>query len=228
MSNANTVLGGYAGWGTLRNQFPVQTVATATETALVVNTDTGTATALVTVPTGGQIYGASTAFDANANPAITRRSGREYGNPSGVSNDQFSSNSFNALAFKVRLSGYASLGATQTAIIYLYNGAATVVGTSGNRIALTGAAYPGGGTSTTPSNFLLEFTGLWDPTSEILSGWYTANIANGSTSQFTTTTVITNVQTSVTAAGLTFCAGLKLANTTSSTIQLREFVIEEV
>src|SRR5208337_2155986 len=122
MSNSNTVLGGYAGWGTLRNQFPVQTVATGTETALVVNTDGGTATALVTVPTGGQIYGASTPFDVNANATIARRSGREYGTPSGVSNDQFSSASWNALQFKIRLSGYASLGATQTAIIYLYNG----------------------------------------------------------------------------------------------------------
>ena len=228
MANANTVPGGYAGSGTLRNQFPAQVVASATEAALVVNTDAGTATALVTVPTGGQIYGASSAFDANGNPSITRRSGREYGVPSGSSNDQFSSASWNALAFKVRLSGVATLGATQTAIIYLYNGAATVVGTAGNRIALTGAAYPSGGTSTTPSNFLLEFTGLWDPTSKILSGYYSANIANGTTSQFTTTTVITNVQTSVVAAGLTFCAGLKLANTTSSTIQLSEFVVEQI
>ena len=228
MANSNTIPGGYAGWGTLRNTFPVQTVATATETALVVGTDTTAVTALVTVPTGGQIYGSSAPFDANANPSIAHRSGREYGVPSGVSNDQFSSNSFNALGFKIRLSGVASLGATQTAIIYLYNGAATVVGTAGNRIALTGAAYPSGGTSTTPSNFSLEFNGLWDPTSGILSGWYTSNIANGSTSQFTAPTVITNVQTSVTAAGLTFCAGLKLANTTSSTIQLREFVVEQL
>ena len=228
MANANTIIGGYAGWGTGRNIFPVQTVASATEAALVVGTDGTAATALVTVPTGGSILGANPPFNANANPSITQRSGREYGVSSGVSNDQFSSNSFNALAFKIRLSGYASLGATQTAIFYLYNGAATVVGTAGNRVASTGAAYPSGGTSTTPSNFLLEFTGLWDPTSQILSGYYLANVANGSTSQFTTTTVITNVQTSVTAAGLTFCAGVKLANTTSSTIQLREFVVEKV
>lgn len=228
MSNANTILGGYAGLGSIRNNFPVQTVASATEAALVVSTDAGTATALVTVPTGGQILGSSPAFDVNVNPSILRRSGRDYGIPSGATNDQFSSASFSALAFKIRLSGYMSLGATQTAIVYLYNGATTVVGTSGNRIGSTGAAYPGAGTSTTPSNFLLEFTGLWDPTSQILSGYYLANIANGSTSQFTTTTVITNVQTSVAAAGLTFCAGLKLANTTSSTIQLREFVVEQV
>ena len=65
MSNTNTVLGGYAGSGTLRNQFPTQAVATATETALVVNTDTGTVTALVTVPVGGVILGASPKFDVN-------------------------------------------------------------------------------------------------------------------------------------------------------------------
>lgn len=228
MSNVNTVLGGYAGSGTLRNQFPTQAVATATETALVVNTDTSTVTALVTLPVGGVVLGASSKFDVNANGAITTRGGREYGVPSGESNDQFSSASWDGRPFKIRLSGIASLGATQTAIFYLYNGAATVVGTSGNRIALTGAAYPGAGTSTTPSNFMIEFTGLWDATSGILSGYYTANIANGTTSQFTTTTVITNVQTSVTAAGLTFCAGIKLANTTASTVTLREFVVEKV
>ena len=227
MSNTNS-LAGFSGSGTIRNQFPVQTVATATETALVVNTDTSTVTALITVPTGGQIYGATASLDGNANPAITDRSQYMYGLPSGESNDQFNSGSFTAKAFKVRLSGTASLGATQTAIFYLYNGAATVVGTAGNRVASTGAAFPSGGTSTTPSNFWLEFTGIWDPTLQTLSGFYTANVANGSTSQFTTTTVITNVQTSVTAAGLTFCAGVKLANTTSSTIQVQEFVIDRV
>lgn len=227
MSNVNTVIGGYAGSGTLRNQFPLQTVASATEAALVVNTDSGTATALVTVPAAG-IYGSNTSFDVNSNASVLKRSGREYGQPSGENQDQFSSLSWDGRPFKIRLSGVATLGATQTAIIYLYNGAATVVGTSGNRIGYTGTAYPSGGTSTTPSNFLLEFTGLWDAASGILSGYYTANIANATTSQFTTTTVITNVQTSVTAAGLTFCAGLKLANTTSSTIQLREFTIERV
>ena len=227
MSNTNS-LAGFSGSGTIRNQFPVRTVATATETALVVNTDTSTVTALITVPTGGQIYGATASLDGNANPAITDRSQYMYGLPSGESNDQFNSGSFTAKAFKVRLSGTASLGATQTAIFYLYNGAATVVGTAGNRVASTGAAFPSGGTSTTPSNFWLEFTGIWDPTLQTLSGFYTANVANGSTSQFTTTTVITNVQTSVTAAGLTFCAGVKLANTTSSTIQVQEFVIDRV
>ena len=227
MANLNS-LAGFSGSGTLRNQFPTQTVASATEAALVVNTDTGTATALVTVPTGGQIYGATAGLDINANPAVTDRSYYITGLPSGESNDQFNTSSWTARAFKVRLSGTASLGATQTAIFYLYNGAATVVGTAGNRVAGTGAAFPSGGTSTLPSNFWLEFTGVWDPTLQSLSGFYTANVANGSTSQFTTTTVITNVQTSVTAAGLTFCAGVKLANTTSSTITISEFVVDRV
>jgi hypothetical protein len=227
MANANT-LAGFSGSGTLRNQFPTQTVATATETALVVGTDTGTATALITLPTGGQVYGASAGLDINANQAITDRSNYIYGLPSGESNDQFNSGSWTARAFKIRLSGTASLGATQTAIFYLYNGAATVVGTAGNRIASTGAAFPSGGTSTTPSNFWLEFTGLWDPTLQTVSGFYSSNVANGSTSQIVAPTVITNVQTSVAASGLTFCAGVKLANTTSSTISVSEFVIERV
>ena len=229
MSNANTVLGGYAGNGTTKNLFPVtQAVATATETALVINTDAGTATALVTVPVGGKILGSASPFDVNANASVIGRSGREYGLANGETNDQFSSSSWDGRQFRIRISGVASLGATQTAIFYLYNGAATVVGTAGNRIALTGSAYPGGGTSLTPSNFMIEFTGLWDPTSQVLSGYYTANIANGTTSQFTTTTVITNVQTSVAAAGLTFCASVKLANTTASTISVREFLCEKV
>ena len=225
MSNVNTVIGGYAGSGTLRNQFPLQTVASATEAALVVNTDSGTATALVTVPAAG-IYGSNTSFDVNSNASVLKRSGREYGQPSGENQDQFSSLSWDGRPFKIRLSGLATLGAGQSMIVYLYNGAATVVGTSGNRVALTGAVYPNTGSGAV--NFLVEFTGLWDATSSILSGYYTANIANSTTSQFTTTTVITNVQTSVTAAGLTFCAGLKLGTTTSSTIQLREFTIERV
>ena len=229
MSNSNTVLGGYAGNGTTRNLFPVtQAVATATETALVINTDAGTTAALVTVPSGGKILGSTNPFDTNANAAILSRSGREYGLPNGETNDQFSSSSWDGRQFRIRLSGVASLGLTQTAIFYLYNGATTVVGTAGNRIALTGSAYPGAGTAALPANFMIEFTGLWDPTSQILSGYYTANIANGSTSQFTTTTVITNVQTSVAAAGLTFCASVKLANSTASTVSVREFVVEKL
>ncbi len=228
MSNTNTVLGGYAGSGTIRNTFPTQAVSTATETGLNVNTDTGVAIALVTVPVGGVVLGASPKFDVNANSSILTRGGREYGVPSGESNDQFSSSSWDGRSFKIRLSGVASLGATQTAIFYLYNGATSVITTSANRIALTGTAFPSGGTSTTPSNFLIEFTGLWDPTSQILSGWYQSNISNGSTSQISTPTVITTVQTGVAAAGLTFCASVKLANTTASTVTLREFVVEKV
>ena len=232
--NSNTVIGGYAGSGTLRNQFPTQSVATATETALVVNTDASTTTALVTVPVGGVVYGASAPWDVNANAASLRRSGREYGLPSGESNDQFVAgntsgavNAWDGRLFKIRLCGTASLGAGQTIIFYLYNGAATVVGTSGNRVGSTGSAYPAA-TGSGAANFLLEFTGLWDATSQILSGSYTANIANATTSQFTLPTVITNVQTSVAAAGLTFCAGVKLGTTTATTISVREFVVERI
>src|SRR5271157_522904 len=233
MPNANSV-SGYAASGTIRNTFPTQTVATATETILLLNTDTGTTSALLTLPgvvaTGPVVaaLGSQVGLDANANTSSIDRSAREYGLPFGNSNDQFFSSSWDGRPFKVRIEGIASLGATQTAIFYLYLGATSGVGTSTNRVGNTGSAYPGGGTSLTPSNFLIEATLLWDVTSQVVSGWYTANISNGTTSQFVTTTVSTNVFTSIAASGLTFFASVKLANATSSTITVREFVIDKL
>jgi hypothetical protein len=226
MSNANSVAG-FAASGTLRNQFPTQTVATATETALLINTDTGTTTAFVTVPTGGLVYGATTGLDVNANSAVTDRSSYLYGLPSGESNDQFSSSSWDGRPFYVRLSGVGNAGANaaQSLIVNLYQGTSTTLG-SDKIVGTTGAAFAAvaGG----PFNFVVEATLLWDPTSGILSGSYESNIAFGTVAQYTTRTVVPNVVTGVTAAGLSFLASLKLGNAASSTITLREFVIERI
>jgi hypothetical protein len=226
MANANTVAG-FAGSGTLRNQFPTQTVATATETALLLNTDTGTTTCFVVVPTGGLVYGANTSLDANSNSAIIGHSSREYGLPSGQAVDQFSSKSWDGIPFKVRLSGIGNAGANaaQSLIVNLYQGTSTTLG-SDKAIGTTGAAFAAvaGGAF----NFYIEAKLLWDATSGILSGDYMANIAFGTVSQFTTTTVVTNVVTGVTASGLSFLASLKLGNAASSTITLREFSVEKV
>jgi hypothetical protein len=68
----------------------------------------------------------------------------------------------------------------------------------------------------------------WDSVSKVLSGSYSANIAGGTTSQFTTSTVITNVVTAVAASGLSFLATVTLGNAASSTVQLSEFVVEKI
>ncbi len=226
MSNSNSVAG-FAQSGTLRNQWPTQTVATTTETAFLINTDTGTSTGFVVAPTGGQIYGAQTKFDVNANTAITERSGREYGLPSGETNDIYSSASWDGRPFKVRMTGVGNVGANaaQSLVIKLYQGTSATLA-SDKEIGLTGAALAtvAGG----PFNFTIEAALLWDATSQILSGSYTANIAFGTVSQFTTTTVVPNVVTAVTAADLSFLGSITLGAAASSTVAIREFVIDKV
>jgi len=229
MSNSNSVCG-FTQYGTLRNQFPTQTVAATTETPFTLNTDTGTTTCFVVVPSGGQIYGANAGLDVNANPSIIDRSPREYGLPSGDNNDQFSSNSWDGRPFKVRICGVGTAGhnAAQTLLFNLYQGTSSTLA-SDKIIGTTGAAFAIAQSTVNVSfNFMIEATLLWDATSQVLSGSYTGNIAGGTTSQFVTTTVVPNVVTGVTAANLSFLASVTLGNAASSTVTIREFVVDKL
>lgn len=336
MSNSNSVAG-YSGNGSQRNQFATQTVSTATETPLVVNTDTGVATAFVVAPTSGSIRGAAAKLDINSNQSVIGRSRREYGLPSGESNDQFTSDSWNGRPFKVRISGVGN-AATQLAApvndtfttagtggtlldstAYYYRVAAVNAsggtslastetsittgppGTNANTVTVkwhtvagatsykvygrtTGGelfmatvaaptlqwvddgsvtpagALPAAGTSTvgfnlyqgTSStlgsdhaigaiaaqaiasaggsfNFEINATLQWDATSQILSGWYTSNIGWGSSSAFTTTTVVTNVVTGLTISSLSFLASVTFGFASSAnSVTVREFVLEKL
>lgn len=229
MSNTNSVAG-FAQSGTLRNQFPTQVVNAATETALLVNTDTGTTAAILLAPSGGNVYGSKTGLDVNANPAIISRSGREYGLPSGETNDQFSSSSWDGRLFYVRLVGIgnAAANASQTVLFNLYQGTATsVIGTAGNIVANTGAAYAmvAGGAF----NFFVEAELQWDAASQILSGGFTANIAFGTGQQFTVTKATAHVLSGITASGLSFLPSVTFAVAgATNTVTVREFVIEKI
>ena len=336
MSNTNSVAG-YSGKGTIRNQFPVQVVSTTTETPLVVSTDAGSATAFVVAPTSGSILGASAKLDINANAAIIGRSVRQYGLPSGESNDQFSSSTWDGLPFRVRISGTgsssaqlaapvndtfttATSGGTLTDLTTYYYRVAAVNASGGTSLASTetsletgnstantntltvkwlavagatsykvygrstggelfmatvtaptlqwvddGSVTPAGalptsattnvtlnlyqGTSSTLASdkalgttgavavagaggnfdFAIIATLQWDATSKILSGYYTANIAYGSSSSFTTTTVVSNVVTSVTVTGLSFLASVIFGfASAANSISVREFVLEKL
>lgn len=226
MANTNSVAG-FAQSGSGRNQFPTQTVATTTATPLVINTDTGTANYFLVLPVGGSIFGAQTKLDVNSNSSIITRSGREYGLPSGESNDQFSSSSWDGRPFKLRVSGIGNAGANaaQSVTIGLYQGtSATIasdhlIGTTGTVAAVAGGAF----------NFALEVTCIWDAASQILGGYYTgiSNFGSASSTGGGTTAAFTSVA-SVTAANLSFVAALTLGNGASSTITLREFVAEKI
>lgn len=235
--NTNTV-GGIALQGTVRNTWPVQTVAATTETLFKINTDGTAANYFLTPTLPTTIVGAQTPFSAAANAAITGRGGMQYGNPSGWSNNGWNTNVLiPGRVFKVRLVGTGNAGANagQSLIINLYQGTSATVG-SDNLIGTTGAAFAtvAGGAF----NFYVEATCLWDSTSQILSGAYTANIAFGTTSQFTaySTAVATTpavpstkfVFGSIATANLSFLGTITLGNAASSTVQLSEFALEQV
>jgi hypothetical protein len=229
MSNPATV-SGFVGSGTTRNTFPLQTVAATAETILKINTDTGTSNYFLVLPTGGNVYGAQTVLDVNGNPAITQFSGREYGLPSGETVDEFSSSSWNGHPFKIRVVGTGTAGhnAGQTLVFNLYQGTSATLG-SDKIIGTTGSAYAiATSTVNVAFDWMIEATLNWNATSQVLSGSYTANVSGGTTSQFTTPTVITNVVTGVTAAGLSFLATVTLGNAASSTIQITEFVADKL
>lgn len=226
MPNVNSVAG-FAQQGSSRNQWPSQAIASTTETQFVISTDGGTANFFLTPPSATGVYGAQSNISIAANPAVTGRSGREYGLPSGESNQGWNTTSLlPGRLFKVRLVGTGNAGANaaQSAIINLYQGTSATIA-SDKKIGTTGAALAmvAGGAF----NFSIEATLLWDNTSQILSGYYTSNIAFGSTSQFTTTTVVSNVVTGVTASGLSFLGTITMGNGAASTVQLSEFSLDQ-
>jgi hypothetical protein len=158
MSNSNSVAG-FATSGTIRNTFPTQAVATTTETALTVNTDTGTAVYNLGLPYGSTAVGAQAPVDVNSNSAVIRRSGRDYGVPSGVGNSQFSTSSWDGYPFKVRMAGIGNAAAQLATPV---NGTFTTATTGGTLLDLTtyyyrvAAVNASGGTSLASTETSLE------------------------------------------------------------------------
>lgn len=227
MSNFNSAAG-VALVGSGRNMFSAQTVASASETILQVNTDSGTPVNFyLTAPSGGSIRGSRTGLDYNGNPAVVQRGPYISGLPSGETNDEFNSSSWDGHLMKVRVVGIGNAGANaaQSVQINLYQGSSATVG-SNTKVGTTGTALAtvAGGAF----NFYVEGTYMWDSVSQILSGSYTSNIAFAATSQFTTTTKVAASVTSVALAGLVFNATVLLGNAASSTVTLKEFVVDRV
>jgi len=228
MSNASSVAG-FVGAGTIRNTFPLQTVAATAETILKINTDTSTSNFFLVAPSGGNVYGAQTSLDPRANASITAFSGREYGLPSGETVDEFNSGSWIGHPFKVRVVGTGTAGhnAGQTVLFNLYCGTSATLG-SDKIIGTTGSAYAvAAGASNVSFDWMIEATLQWSA-SNLVSGWYTANVAGGTTSQIVAPTVLPNLPAVTTTAGLSFLATVTMGNAASSTVQITEFVIDEL
>ena len=334
MSNANSI----AGWsqsGTLRNQFPTQTISTAAETQLTITTDAGTAGLFLALPYGASATGAMSSRDTNGNQAVIARSGRMYGRPSGEANAPYSVNSWDGHPIRIRVSGIGNAAAQLATPVnstftqantggtlldtttYYYRVAAInaqggtslastetsqiTSGTGGNAHTMTvtwgavagatgykiygrttgaeqligtvtaptvqfvddGSVTPSGALPTAATSgvtiklyrgttaltnalattgttaiataggafdFFIEAVLMWDNTSQVLSGWYTANIGYGtSSSHFTTTTVVSSVPTGLAVSDLAFAAAATFGFASSAnTITVKNFCIDEI
>lgn len=225
--NSNVISGLVGGTG--RNQIPLQTLAATTETAFLVNTDAGTAAAIVTVPAGAGIGGSVTPLDPNVtNSAYLSNGPRQYGPPGGTSRPHYNSSSWNGRAFKVRINGTgaAVANAGNTLELNLYQGTTiggTLIGGTGTNTIATA--------STAPLNFIIEATLIWDATTQSLTGmqWYNVNYnSTQPTHAFSGPAAILNIPTVAAVANLTFVASAKWGNAAGGTIQVVEFLVEEV
>jgi hypothetical protein len=228
--NANTILGFNGGTG--RNQIGLQTLASVTETEFRVNTDNGTgAIAVLTIPQGTEILGASNPINQNANAAILGLDrGSQFGRGLGELSPWYSNTAFDmksgGISFRLRLSAFftAVANAGNTLQIKIYSGSSkggTVI--SQNTAVATASAASG--------NFVFETDLQWDSTTQALVGnqrfrWnYNATqVANG----FGAGAILTNAASVTTLAGLTFCASATWGNAVGGTIQVNEFVLEAV
>lgn len=230
--NANTVLGFVGGTG--RNQIGLQTLASTTETEFKINTDNAAgAIAVLTVPQGNEILGASNPLNPNANAAVLGPDrGSQFGRGLGEGAPWFSNTAFDfskgGLGFRIRLSGYGTAAANgaNTLLLKIYSGSTksgTVIANNSTGLATASAAS---------LNFVFEVDLQWDSVQQVLNGTqryaitYNGSGTGAGTTAFSAGAIIPNFASVTALSGLTFCASAQWGNAVGGTIQVNEFVLE--
>lgn len=218
MSNVNTITA--LTNGTKRNQIPSFTIST-TETAFSLTTDTGTTPLTIAVPLQNAILGSSNGIGVNGNASVLVPPGGYINSiPDGVNAPYYNSSSFDlGRPFNIRLIGTCANGAGGITTMYIYCGASSVVGTTGNRIAT--AAIP----ISTTGNFYLNVQVRWDATTAAVSGYYSGQVANATP---IAVAALTNAVAAAAPANLTFVASAVGAAGATGSIQLAEFSLEQL
>jgi hypothetical protein len=221
--NANTISGYFGGTG--RNQIASQTLATATETEIKVNTDASSAIALLTIPQGTAIAGSTAPLDFSDNAALLNRTGRTWGRPVAAGQPAHNTKSFDSgRPFMIRWAGVitpASNAANSLQLI-IYNGTSK----SGTAIASTGV-QTGTETSTQAGSFIIETRLQWDVVSGLLGGQFWYQYLGGATPFYNTWATNTAAATGVTLATLNFCASVKWGNAVGGVCATSEFSLEQ-
>lgn len=216
--NANTIAG-YIG-GTKRNQVAALTLASTTETVFSLVTDSGTAPAVLSIPTQTAVLGSSNPLGVNGNAAILQPVGGLIQNIPNA--PDFNSASFDGRPFIVKLYGVvtAAAGTGNTVIPALYLGTSATVGNNSVIIKPAASADLSG----TSANFSLAVTLRWDSTSQKLNGSYTVQVGNAAP----TTAVIGTANTVAAYTGLNFVPTFTFGNAAGGTVNITEYSLEQV
>lgn len=229
--NANTVSGFFGGTG--RNQIGLQTLASTVETEFKVNQDAGAnnAIAVLTLPQGNEILGATNPLNPVANASVLGSDrGSQFGRGLGEGAPYFSNTSFDmsklGVSFRLRLSGSgaAVANAGNTILFKIYSGSS-----KGGTVIATHTAVAT--TATANLNFVFEVDLQWDSVQQVLGGnqrWRIMYNGTQPTNGFGAGAILTNAASVTTLAGLTFCATATWGNAVGGTIQVDEFVLENV
>ena len=223
--NSNTVAG-FIG-GTARNQIPSLVLASTTETAVPLTTDTGTNSAILAVPSASAIVGSSFPLGVATNQSLSSNFGGQPLNSTLAGNQ---SPYVSAVQFDGNRPFYVNLSATGTVVA---NGANTLTvklyqGTSGTLGSDTAVATPMSAIATASAanvRFFIQFQFFWDSTSAILSGFYSGYYLYNGTATTISSTAITPLTAITTPAALSFVYSIKWGNGVGGTIQVQEFSI---
>lgn len=229
--NANTIASFIGGTG--RNQIGLQTLTSVTETEFKVNQDAGAnnAIAVLTVPQGNEILGASNPLNPNANAAVLGLDrGSQFGRGLGEQSPWYSTTAFDmksiGLPFRLRLAAFftAVANAGNTLQIKIYSGSSK----SGTVIAQNTAVATASAAS---GSFVFDVRLQWNSTTQVLVGNQNFSFDyNGTqvTNGFSAGAILTNAASVTTLAGLTFCATATWGNAVGGTVQVNEFALETV
>lgn len=226
MANVNTIQA-FIG-GTKRNQIPSLVLAATTETALPVNTDAGTTSALLAVPLQTAILGSSNGMGPNGNAAILVPPGGSINSiPDGINAPYFNSSSFDSgRPFTLRLCGIGSAvaNAGNTLTIKIYQGTNTAIGSD---TAFTTAISALATATAANLRFDISVRCQWDSTSNTLTGVLSGSTLYNGTAALLTTATATVLTSLTTPSTLSFLPSITWGNAVGGTINVSEWSLEQ-
>lgn len=127
---------------------------------------------------------------------------------------------FDGFAFKLRIVGKVTTGASCNVTVAIQQGNSTTV-TAGNTVATTGAIA----VNTASANFFLECTCLWDVVTAKIQGIINSCQVNNT---LVDDAALTNAVAVTAQSSLTFVPVITFSATTGATLSITEFVAETV